>query len=191
MGRAIVRNPSVFLMDEPLSNLDAKLRVQHARRDQPGQRQVGVLTQVYVTHDQTEAMTMGHRVCVLRDGFLQQCDTPQALYDRPVNMFVAAFIGSPAMNLYEGVLTDGCAALRIGSQQIPLSEQFRLKRPELATFGGRAVILGVRPENLRSKRRRQPRAQRSGRAGGGARFGAAGALLIGRQARGRRRLGGA
>jgi multiple sugar transport system ATP-binding protein len=147
MGRAIVRNPSVFLMDEPLSNLDAKLRVQMRAEISQIQRAVGVAT-VYVTHDQTEAMTMGHRVCVLRDGFLQQCDTPQALYDHPTNMFVAAFIGSPAMNLYEAVLSEGCAAIQLGSQQIALSEQFRHKRPELAAFGGQPVVLGIRPENL-------------------------------------------
>jgi multiple sugar transport system ATP-binding protein len=147
MGRAIVRNPSVFLMDEPLSNLDAKLRVQMRAEISQIQRQVGVAT-VYVTHDQTEAMTMGHRVCVLRDGYLQQCDTPQALYDQPVNMFVAAFIGSPAMNLYEVALTDGCGAVQIGSQQIPLSQDFRNRRPELAAYAGQPVIVGIRPENL-------------------------------------------
>jgi multiple sugar transport system ATP-binding protein len=147
MGRAIVRNPSVFLMDEPLSNLDAKLRVQMRAEISQIQRAVGVAT-VYVTHDQTEAMTMGHRVCVLRDGFLQQCDTPQALYDHPTNMFVAAFIGSPAMNLYEAALAEGCAAVHLGSQEVALSEQFRHKRPELAVFGGQAVVLGIRPENL-------------------------------------------
>ncbi len=123
MGRAIVRNPSVFLMDEPLSNLDAKLRVQMRAEVSQIQRTVGVAT-VYVTHDQTEAMTMGHRVAVLRDGYLQQCDAPQTLYGTPTNMFVAAFIGSPAMNLYEASFTEGCADLRIGSQLlIPLSEQ--------------------------------------------------------------------
>src|ERR1700733_8772711 len=112
MGRAIVRNPSVFLMDEPLSNLDAKLRVQMRAEVSQIQRTVGVAT-VYVTHDQTEAMTMGHRVAVLRDGYLQQCDTPQTLYDSPTNMFVAAFIGSPAMNLYEAAFTEGCAGVRM------------------------------------------------------------------------------
>jgi multiple sugar transport system ATP-binding protein len=147
MGRAIVRNPSIFLMDEPLSNLDAKLRVQMRAEISQIQKAVGVAT-VYVTHDQVEAMTMGHRVCVLRDGFLQQCDTPQTLYDRPVNLFVAAFIGSPAMNLYEAALTDGCAAVRIGSQEIPIPEQMRLRRPELSAFAGKPVILGIRPENL-------------------------------------------
>jgi multiple sugar transport system ATP-binding protein len=147
MGRAIVRNPTVFLMDEPLSNLDAKLRVQMRAEISQIQRTVGVAT-VYVTHDQTEAMTMGHRVCVLRDGFLQQCDTPQVLYDRPVNVFVAAFIGSPAMNLYEAGLHEDCAALHVGSQQIALPEQMSRQHPELAAFAGKPVILGVRPENL-------------------------------------------
>ena len=147
MGRAIVRNPSVFLMDEPLSNLDAKLRVQMRAEISQIQRAVGVAT-VYVTHDQVEAMTMGHRVCVLRDGFLQQCDTPQTLYDQPVNVFVAAFIGSPAMNLYEGYMTEGCRSVRLGSQEIALSEQVRNQRPALAVYAERPVVLGIRPENL-------------------------------------------
>ena len=103
MGRAIVRQPAAFLMDEPLSNLDAKLRVQMRAEIAALQRELGVTT-VYVTHDQVEAMTMGDRVAVLKDGYLQQVDTPQNLYDRPVNVFVAAFIGSPSMNLYEGTL---------------------------------------------------------------------------------------
>src|SRR5579863_5331875 len=147
MGRAIVRNPSVFLMDEPLSNLDAKLRVQMRAEISQIQRTVGVAT-VYVTHDQVEAMTMGHRVCVLRDGFLQQCDTPQTLYNSPVNLFVAAFIGSPAMNLYEGYMTDGCHSVRLGSQEIALSEQFRNQRPALAVYAERPVVVGIRPEDL-------------------------------------------
>ena len=106
MGRAIVREPSAFLMDEPLSNLDAKLRVQMRAEVARVQKRIGVAT-LYVTHDQIEAMTLGHRVAVLRDGVLQQCDTPQVLYDRPTNVFVAGFIGSPAMNLFEaGVLAD-------------------------------------------------------------------------------------
>ncbi|MGH2861036.1 MAG: ABC transporter ATP-binding protein [Solirubrobacteraceae bacterium] len=147
MGRAIVRNPSVFLMDEPLSNLDAKLRVQMRAEISQIQRAVGVAT-VYVTHDQVEAMTMGQRVCVLRDGFLQQCDTPQVLYDLPVNLFVAAFIGSPAMNLYEATLAEGCRSVRLGSQEIALSEQTRDQHPALAVYADRPVVLGVRPENL-------------------------------------------
>jgi multiple sugar transport system ATP-binding protein len=147
MGRAIVRNPSVFLMDEPLSNLDAKLRVQMRAEVSQIQRTVGVAT-VYVTHDQTEAMTMGHRVAVLRDGYLQQCDAPQSLYGNPTNMFVAAFIGSPAMNLYEASFTEGCADLRIGSQLVPLSEQVRAANPGLAEFASRPVVVGIRPESL-------------------------------------------
>src|SRR6187401_316090 len=103
MGRAIVRQPSAFLMDEPLSNLDAKLRVQMRAEIARLQRDLGVTT-VYVTHDQVEAMTMGDRVCVLKDGYLQQVDTPQNLYDTPTNVFVAAFVGSPSMNLYEATV---------------------------------------------------------------------------------------
>ena len=101
MGRAIVRQPAAFLMDEPLSNLDAKLRVQMRAEIARLQRDLGVTT-IYVTHDQVEAMTMGDRVAVLKDGYLQQVDTPQNLYDEPTNVFVAAFIGSPSMNLYDG-----------------------------------------------------------------------------------------
>jgi multiple sugar transport system ATP-binding protein len=147
MGRAIVRNPSVFLMDEPLSNLDAKLRVQMRAEISQIQRTVGVAT-AYVTHDQVEAMTMGHRVCVMRDGFLQQCDVPQALYDRPLNLFVAAFIGSPAMNLYEATMTPGCRSVRLGSQEIQLSENVRARLPALTAYAERPVVLGIRPESL-------------------------------------------
>ena len=119
MGRAIVRQPSAFLMDEPLSNLDAKLRVQMRAEIARLQRDLGVTT-VYVTHDQVEAMTMGDRVCVLKDGYLQQVDTPQNLYDNPTNVFVAAFIGSPSMNLYDGQVdvTDGGGTITIGSQTL-------------------------------------------------------------------------
>ncbi len=106
MGRAIVREPAIFLMDEPLSNLDAKLRVQMRAEVSRIQRRLGVAT-LYVTHDQVEAMTMGDRVTVMRDGVVQQCADPQTLYDHPRNIFVAAFIGSPAMNLYEATLGDG------------------------------------------------------------------------------------
>src|SRR6266700_5372010 len=123
MGRAIVRQPSVFLMDEPLSNLDAKLRVQMRADVARIQRHLAVST-IYVTHDQSEAMTLGHRVAVLRDGRLQQCDTPRALYDRPANVFVATFIGSPAMNLYEaGLSADGAGSrptVVLGSQRLDL-----------------------------------------------------------------------
>ena len=111
MGRAIIREPAVFLMDEPLSNLDAKLRVQMRAEIASLQSRLGVTT-VFVTHDQVEAMTMGHRVAVLRDGRLQQCDTPRRLYDRPANVFVAGFIGSPAMNLCTLPVVDGRARAR-------------------------------------------------------------------------------
>ncbi|HEY5010894.1 MAG TPA: ABC transporter ATP-binding protein, partial [Acidimicrobiales bacterium] len=119
MGRAIVREPSVFLMDEPLSNLDAKLRVQLRAEISRVQSRIGVAT-IYVTHDQTEAMTLGHRVAVMRNGLLQQCDTPQMLYDNPANTFVAGFIGSPAMNLFEGELISDGTAVTVGSQRLEL-----------------------------------------------------------------------
>ncbi|HLI60805.1 MAG TPA: sn-glycerol-3-phosphate ABC transporter ATP-binding protein UgpC [Solirubrobacteraceae bacterium] len=147
MGRAIVRNPSVFLMDEPLSNLDAKLRVQMRAEVATIQRTVGVAT-VYVTHDQVEAMTMGDRVAVLRSGDLQQCDTPQTLYDHPENLFVAAFIGSPAMNLFEATLGEGAQTLTLGSQTIALSDEVRRTHPALAGHAGKTVIVGIRPESL-------------------------------------------
>src|SRR5579875_2459816 len=147
MGRAIVRNPSVFLMDEPLSNLDAKLRVQMRAEVSTIQRTVGVAT-VYVTHDQVEAMTMGDPVAVLRTGDLQQCDTPQVLYDHPRNLFVAAFIGSPAMNLFEATLGENAESLRLGSQTIPLSPSVRTARPALAAYAGKPLIVGMRPESL-------------------------------------------
>ena len=122
MGRAIVREPRVFLMDEPLSNLDAKLRVQMRTEVRRIQRRIGVAT-LYVTHDQTEAMTMGDRVAVMRLGVLQQCDAPQVLYSKPTNLFVAAFIGSPAMNLFEASLSDDGALLRVGSQDLTLGRR--------------------------------------------------------------------
>jgi multiple sugar transport system ATP-binding protein len=147
MGRAIVREPSVFLMDEPLSNLDAKLRVQMRAEVSRIQRRIGVAT-VYVTHDQVEAMTMGDRVTVLRDGILQQCDTPQNLYDNPDNVFVAAFIGSPSQNLYDAALTEGARSIKLGSQEIPLPEAVRQKRPGLASYAGKDVVVGMRPEHL-------------------------------------------
>jgi multiple sugar transport system ATP-binding protein len=142
MGRAIVREPSVFLMDEPLSNLDAKLRVEMRSEILNIQRRVGVAT-VYVTHDQTEAMTMGDRVAVLEAGRLLQCGVPQTIYDEPANVTVAAFIGSPAMNLFEGTLAaDG--TLRIGEETLALD-------PAALPAGVRdaPVIFGVRPEDLR------------------------------------------
>ncbi|MGH3343282.1 MAG: ABC transporter ATP-binding protein [Carbonactinosporaceae bacterium] len=142
MGRAIVREPQVFLMDEPLSNLDAKLRVQTRTQIASLQRRLGVTT-VYVTHDQVEAMTMGDRVAVLNDGLLQQVDTPRAMYDRPGNVFVAGFIGSPAMNLAEVAISDG--GVRLGRAAIPLPrEMVSAAQAE----GSSAVMLGVRPESF-------------------------------------------
>jgi multiple sugar transport system ATP-binding protein len=142
MGRAIVREPKVFLMDEPLSNLDAKLRVQTRSQIAELQRRLGVTT-VYVTHDQVEAMTMGHRVAVLAGGKLQQCDTPRHLYDNPVNQFVAGFIGSPAMNLQTVPLADGGAGL--AGTVIPLSAAVRAAASQA---GLRELVLGIRPEHL-------------------------------------------
>ncbi|HEX5900991.1 MAG TPA: ABC transporter ATP-binding protein [Solirubrobacteraceae bacterium] len=136
MGRAIIREPAVFLMDEPLSNLDAKLRVQMRGEIASLQSRLGVTT-VFVTHDQVEAMTMGHRVAVLRDGRLQQCDTPRRLYDHPTNVFVAGFIGSPAMNLCTLAVVDGRAQL--GGRELAL--------PASAN-GTREVVVGLRPESL-------------------------------------------
>jgi multiple sugar transport system ATP-binding protein len=142
MGRAIVRDPSAFLMDEPLSNLDAKLRVQMRAEIARIQRRLGVAT-IYVTHDQTEAMTMGDRVAVMRDGILQQVDAPQVLYDRPANVFVAAFIGSPAMNLYEGVVSPDGSRVQLGEQGLELP-----RGAASAAHHGQDVIVGIRPENL-------------------------------------------
>jgi multiple sugar transport system ATP-binding protein len=145
MGRAIVRKPAAFLMDEPLSNLDAKLRVQMRAEIARLQRELKVTT-IYVTHDQVEAMTMGDRVAVLKGGVLQQVDTPQNLYARPVNVFVAAFIGSPSMNLYEATLSGG--TLTLGSQSIPLPHELWLTRPSLKGSHDRKVIVGIRPEDM-------------------------------------------
>ena len=138
MGRAIVRMPSVFLMDEPLSNLDAKLRVQMRADIATLQADFGVTT-VYVTHDQAEAMTLGHRVAVLHEGRLQQCGPPRVLYERPVNVFVAGFIGSPAMNLCTVPLRNGTASF--GGVDVPLPEG-------ASTNGQTSLVLGVRPESL-------------------------------------------
>jgi len=137
-----VREPKVFLMDEPLSNLDAKLRVQTRSQIAELQRRLGVTT-VYVTHDQVEAMTMGHRVAVLRDGRLQQCATPRELYDNPVNEFVAGFIGSPAMNLRTVPLADG--GVRMANTLFPLPSAVRLAAKEA---GLSEIVLGIRPEHL-------------------------------------------
>ncbi len=149
MGRAIVRQPAAFLMDEPLSNLDAKLRVQMRAEIATLQRSLGVTT-VYVTHDQVEAMTMGDRVAVLRDGYLQQVDTPQNLYDHPTNVFVAAFIGSPSMNLYDAVVTisDDGGTIQLGTQQLGLAPESLAARPALRAYDLRPIVLGVRPEDF-------------------------------------------
>ncbi|HEX5494558.1 MAG TPA: ATP-binding cassette domain-containing protein, partial [Mycobacteriales bacterium] len=142
MGRAIVREPAVFLMDEPLSNLDAKLRVETRANIAALQARLGTTT-IYVTHDQVEAMTMGHRVAVLKDGLLQQCDTPRVLYDRPANAFVAGFIGSPAMNLKTVPLDNGGA--RLGALSVPLP---RAALDDASKSGLSEVTLGVRPESF-------------------------------------------
>src|SRR3954451_1588584 len=149
MGRAIVRHPQAFLMDEPLSNLDAKLRVQMRSEIARIQHDLGVTT-IYVTHDQIEAMTMGDRVAVMRKGMLQQADTPQTLYDRPNNLFVAGFIGSPAMNLLAATLerSNGDLAANVGSQRLTLSDETVSQHPALQRFEGRNIVLGVRPESL-------------------------------------------
>jgi multiple sugar transport system ATP-binding protein len=144
MGRAIVREPQAFLMDEPLSNLDAKLRVEMRAEIARIQRDLQATT-IYVTHDQVEAMTLGDRVVVLRDGYLQQVGTPKELYERPVNLFVAEFIGSPAMNLVGADIVKDNGTLRavFGTNSLNLDA-----RPELTPYAGRRVILGIRPEDL-------------------------------------------
>jgi multiple sugar transport system ATP-binding protein len=149
MGRAIVREPQAFLMDEPLSNLDAKLRVQMRAEIARIQRELGTTT-IYVTHDQTEAMTMGDHVAVMRKGELQQMETPQKLYSDPANLFVASFIGSPAMNIVEADLerADGTFAARIGDQALPIPPAVAASRPALERYSGRRVALGIRPEQL-------------------------------------------
>jgi multiple sugar transport system ATP-binding protein len=149
MGRAIVRNPQAFLMDEPLSNLDAKLRVQMRAEISKLQSDLGVTT-IYVTHDQIEAMTMGDRVAVMRKGEIQQVDEPQELYDRPVNLFVGGFIGSPAMNMLNAQIesANGGIVAKIGSQQIALGDETLSVRPGLRAYEGKEVVIGIRPEDL-------------------------------------------
>ncbi len=149
MGRAIVREPQVFLMDEPLSNLDAKLRVQMRAEIARIQRELGVTT-IYVTHDQTEAMTLGDRVAVMKKGVLQQVAPPQELYERPTNLFVAGFIGSPAMNLLEGCLRhrDGQLLLELGSQNVAVADELLATRPGLQAYLDRPVVVGIRPEDM-------------------------------------------
>jgi multiple sugar transport system ATP-binding protein len=149
MGRAIVREPDALLMDEPLSNLDAKLRVEMRAYVSLLHQRVRTTT-LYVTHDQTEAMTMGDRVAVMRDGRLEQCDVPQRLYDRPENLFVAGFIGSPAMNLVRCTLEPGDPAptIELCGSTIALTPSVLSRRPRLRDRIGRAVIVGIRPEDL-------------------------------------------
>jgi multiple sugar transport system ATP-binding protein len=149
MGRAIVREPDAFLMDEPLSNLDAKLRVE-MRAYLATLHQRLQTTTLYVTHDQTEAMTMGDRVAVMRDGHLQQVDRPQRLYDHPVNLFVAGFIGSPAMNLVHSELTeqDGRIHAAFGGASLALPDSVLAARPSLRGYVGKPVIAGLRPEDI-------------------------------------------
>ena len=161
MGRAIVREPQAFLMDEPLSNLDAKLRVQMRAEIARIQRSLEVTT-IYVTHDQSEAMTLGDRVCVLRAGLLQQVDRPQVLYDRPANLFVAGFIGSPAMNLVEAELVErnGGFVAVFGPHQLSVPHGVTAERPELRRYLGKSVALGIRPEDLADARGREAAAGR-------------------------------
>jgi multiple sugar transport system ATP-binding protein len=150
MGRAIVREPQAFLMDEPLSNLDAKLRVQMRAEIARIQRDLGVTT-IYVTHDQTEAMTLGDRVAVMKKGELQQVAEPQVLYDHPTNLFVAGFIGSPAMNLLQGTLSggeDGDLELAVGKQKLRINRAVLNQRPALRGYLGKTVVVGIRPEDM-------------------------------------------
>ena len=148
MGRAIVREPQAFLMDEPLSNLDAKLRVSMRASLNQLHERLGVTT-IYVTHDQVEAMTLGHRVCVMRDGRLQQVDTPQHLFESPVNLFVAGFIGSPAMNFVDAELTrDDGPSVAFAGYKFPVPSTLIENRPGLDQYFGRKVILGIRPSDF-------------------------------------------
>src|SRR3954470_12387739 len=148
MGRAIVRHPQVFLMDEPLSNLDAKLRVQMRADIAKLQRELQTTT-VYVTHDQVEAMTMGDRVAVMSKGILQQVDAPQRLYDRPENLFVAGFIGTPPMNLLEGSVTvNGGVSVGLGGNTLAIPDQALASYPQLRDWNGRNVIVGLRAGDL-------------------------------------------
>ncbi len=148
MGRAIVREPQAFLMDEPLSNLDAKLRVSMRASLNQLHERLGVTT-IYVTHDQVEAMTLGHRVCVMRDGRIQQVDTPQHLFESPVNLFVAGFIGSPAMNFVDAELTrDDGPSVAFAGYKFPVPSTLLDNRPGLDQYFGRKVILGIRPSDF-------------------------------------------
>ncbi len=147
LGRAMVRDPEVFLLDEPLSNLDAKLRTEMRSQISKLHKRLGT-TFVYVTHDQTEAMTMGDRICVMKDGIIQQFDTPQELYDNPCNLFVAGFIGSPQMNFIDAQVkkTAGGYALCFGDAEVTVD------KPELAAYEGKTVVFGIRPEDLHAEK---------------------------------------
>ncbi len=149
MGRAIVRQPQAYLMDEPLSNLDAKLRVHMRAEIASLQNELGVTT-IYVTHDQVEAMTMGDRVAVMRKGELQQVAPPQVLYERPVNLFVGGFIGSPAMNLAEATIVrnNGKLSVQMGEHELGLSDELLAFRPKLREYVDKRLVVGIRPENL-------------------------------------------
>jgi multiple sugar transport system ATP-binding protein len=149
MGRAIVRQPAVYLMDEPLSNLDAKLRVQMRAEIAQLQHRLGTTT-IYVTHDQVEAMTMGHRVALLRDGVLQQVDTPGGIYNKPRNLFVAAFIGAPTMNLFTAEIgsLNGGATLKLGSHTLAIPAAVLAQRSGLSRYAGQELIVGFRPEDV-------------------------------------------
>jgi multiple sugar transport system ATP-binding protein len=156
MGRAIVREPQAFLMDEPLSNLDAKLRVSMRASLNQLHERLGVTT-VYVTHDQVEAMTLGHRVCVLREGRLQQVDAPQVLFDSPVNLFVAGFIGSPAMNFATAQLVrDDGAAVTFAGYKLPVPQAVLEGKPGLDGYFGREVIIGIRPSDFEDAKVAEP-----------------------------------
>src|SRR5689334_5730439 len=154
MGRAIVREPSVFLMDEPLSNLDARLRVQMRAEVSRIQHELEATT-IYVTHDQVEAMTMGDQIAVMRNGILQQTGDPQRVYDRPANLFVASFIGSPPMNLVQAQLDRGDAenlVALVGDQELEVPGEIVAARPALERYVGQTVGLGIRPEHVREPR---------------------------------------
>ena len=151
LGRAMVRNPAVFLLDEPLSNLDAKLRASMRAELTKLHKRLGT-TFVYVTHDQVEAMTMGDRIVVMHEGFIQQVDTPQNLYDNPRNLYVAGFIGTPPMNFLDGVVDksgDGCI-VRVGTQELPIPPE-RLHPEKIEPYIGKTVVIGIRPENLHTE----------------------------------------
>ena len=155
LGRAIVREPKVFLLDEPLSNLDAKLRAQMRTELNKLHKRLGT-TFIYVTHDQVEAMTMGDRIVVMKDGFIQQVDTPQNLYDYPVNVFVAGFIGSPQMNFIDAKLVskDGKMVVEYGNAENPFTVELpdaKAKVPGIADYVGKEITLGVRPEDLHTE----------------------------------------